>query len=135
MLGKAFEAVAALVSRTTTLTKKAGFVALGGVVDKLIDTKLKNPACEVLITLSEAVSPQFVSAQLHKKAAAHKSPKVSSQLAGTASMGMAVSLCACMCCPCCTVLLVYEATGRGPFCREPPFHSILLAAVVQIPAC
>ena len=75
--GKAFEAIVGLVNKTTALAKKAGFVAMGGVVDKLSDAKLKGGACDVLTALSEAVGPQFVCAQLHKKAAAHKSPKVS----------------------------------------------------------
>ena len=83
MYGKAFEAVTALVNRTTNLSKKAGFVALGGAVDKLSDAKLKGGACDVMTALSEAVGPQFVCAQLHKRAAAHKSPKVSAALANS----------------------------------------------------
>jgi len=45
-------------------------------VDKVSDPKLKGAAGEALTALSESVGPQFVCTQLHKKAAAHKSPKV-----------------------------------------------------------
>lgn len=47
-----------------------------GAIEKLADLKLKGPAVELLLALSEAVGPQFVAVQLHKKAAAHKNPKV-----------------------------------------------------------
>lgn len=40
------------------------------------DPKLKAVAGEALSALAEAVGPQFVATQLHKKAAVHKSPKV-----------------------------------------------------------
>ena len=40
------------------------------------DMKLKGPSFETLSTLAEAVGPQFVASMLHKKAAAHKNPKV-----------------------------------------------------------
>jgi hypothetical protein len=45
-------------------------------VDKVSDVKLKAPAGELLSLLAEAVGPQFVATQLHKKATLHKSPKV-----------------------------------------------------------
>jgi cytoskeleton-associated protein 5 len=35
--------------------------------------------CEALTAMSEAVGPQFVMAELHKRAAAHKNPKVHPQ--------------------------------------------------------
>ena len=38
--------------------------------------KLKGPAGEALTAMSEALGPQFVFTQLHKRAAAHKNPKV-----------------------------------------------------------
>lgn len=78
--GKVFEAIIALVSRTSALVKRPGFVVIGGLVDKLSDSKLKGLAFDTLTALSEAISPQFVCTQLHKKAAAHKSPKVSMRL-------------------------------------------------------
>lgn len=83
MLGKAFETISTLVNLTSALSKKASYVALGGVVDKLSDTKLKGASCDVLTALCEAVGPQFVCAQLHKKASAHKSPKVCAHTART----------------------------------------------------
>ena len=76
---KAYEAIVALVNKTSSLTKRSAFIALVGVVDKLSDGKLKGLGCDVLTALSEAVGPQFVFTQLHKKAAAHKSPKVDHQ--------------------------------------------------------
>ena len=42
----------------------------------MADPKLKAPTGEALSALAEAVGPQFVATQLHKKAAIHKSPKV-----------------------------------------------------------
>ena len=79
VLGKAYEALTALVTQAASVSKRDAFAALGGAVDKLSDAKLRGPACSLLDALSEAVGPQFVSAQLHKKAAAHKSPKVSTR--------------------------------------------------------
>ena len=77
MLGKAFEALTCLAAQATAMSKRDAFTALGGTVDKLSDAKLRGTACALLDALAEAVGPQFVCAQLHKKAAAHKSPKVS----------------------------------------------------------
>lgn len=45
-------------------------------MDKVSDPKLKAAAGELLSLLAEAVGPQFVATQLHKKAVLHKSPKV-----------------------------------------------------------
>ena len=72
-----YEALTALVTQAASTSKKDAFTALGGVVDKMSDVKLRAAACGLLDALAETVGPQFVSAQLHKKAAAHKSPKVS----------------------------------------------------------
>ena len=47
-----------------------------GAIEKLADMKLKAPATSMLLAVCEAVGPQFVALQLHKKAAAHKNPKV-----------------------------------------------------------
>ena len=38
--------------------------------------------CEALTAMSEAVGPQFVMAELHKRAAANKNPKVGGRVAG-----------------------------------------------------
>ena len=76
VLGKAFEIIKQLAQMETGLGKKDAFVAITGLVAKLSDGKLKAPACEALSALSEAVGPQFVSAQLHKQASSQKNPKV-----------------------------------------------------------
>jgi hypothetical protein len=49
-------------------------------VDKVSDPKLKTPAGDLLSVLAEAVGPQFVATQLHKKATLHKSPKVTDSM-------------------------------------------------------
>lgn len=52
---------------------------MSGLVDKMSDIKLKGPASETLFSIAENISPQFVFTQLHKKAMAHKNPKVLSE--------------------------------------------------------
>jgi cytoskeleton-associated protein 5 len=76
VLGKAFELVNQLAESDVALSKKDAFVALGGMVPKLSDSKLKGPAFGALSALAEVVGPQFICAQLHKQAAAQKNPKV-----------------------------------------------------------
>ena len=49
-------------------------------VDKVSDPKLKTFAGDLLSVLAEAVGPQFVATQLHKKATLHKSPKVTDSM-------------------------------------------------------
>ena len=51
-------------------------MCVGVVVVQVADLKLKSPSFTTLSCLAEAVGPQFIMAQLHKKAAAHKNPKV-----------------------------------------------------------
>ena len=87
VLAKAYEGVTAMVSQAASTSKKDAFTALGGVVDKMSDVKLRTAACGLLDALAEAVGPQFVCAQLHKKAAAHKSPKVCYRLRLEAGVG------------------------------------------------
>lgn len=77
VLGKAFEVITHLVAESS-VTKKDAFTAMGGLVDKMSDIKLKGPAGEALFAISEALGPQFTITQLHKKAATHKNPKVKS---------------------------------------------------------
>ncbi|KAK9818850.1 hypothetical protein WJX81_005118, partial [Elliptochloris bilobata] len=80
VLAKAFEVIAALAAgEGVSVTKRDAFLAVSGLVDKMADIKLKGPAGEALLALSVAVGPQFVCTQLHKKAAAHKNPKVLSE--------------------------------------------------------
>ena len=75
VLGKAFEIISYLVANST-VGKKDAFTAMGGLVEKMSDIKLKNPAGEAMFAISEALGPQFTITQLHKKASAHKNPKV-----------------------------------------------------------
>ena len=76
MLGKAFEVIT-YVASVTSVSKKDAFTAMGGLVDKMSDIKLKGPAGDALFAISEALGPQFTLTQLHKKASAHKNPKAS----------------------------------------------------------
>lgn len=76
VLSRAFELLGILARDSSTLGKKEAFLALNGIVEKMSDTKLKGPGGETLLLLSEAVGPQFILHQLHKKAAAAKNPKV-----------------------------------------------------------
>lgn len=73
-----FELIALLANESSKLSKKDAFTAISGLVDKMSDIKLKGLAGDALTAMSEALGPQFVFTQLHKKAAAHKNPKVSS---------------------------------------------------------
>ena len=73
---RAFDVMAVLAA-TWPVGKRDAFAALAGLGDKMADMKLKGPAGDALTALSEACGPQFVATQLHKKAAAHKNPKVS----------------------------------------------------------
>ena len=75
VLGKVFEVITLLVNNSN-VSKKDAFTAIGGLVDKMSDIKLKAPAGEALFAISETHGPQFVFIQLHKKAANHKNPKV-----------------------------------------------------------
>lgn len=71
-----FELIALLATESSKLSKKDAFTAISGLVDKMSDIKLKGPAGDALTAMSEALGPQFVFTQLHKKAVAHKNPKV-----------------------------------------------------------
>ena len=75
VLGKAFEVISYIVANSS-VSKKDAFTAMGGLVEKMSDIKLKAPAGEAMFAISEALGPQFTITQLHKKASAHKNPKV-----------------------------------------------------------
>ncbi|KAL0028272.1 hypothetical protein WJX79_006476 [Trebouxia sp. C0005] len=79
VLAKVFELIALLATESSKLSKKDAFTAITGLVDKMSDIKLKGPAGEALTAMSEALGPQFVFTQLHKRAAAQKNPKVLSE--------------------------------------------------------
>lgn len=101
MLGKAFEIIKQVSEAGSAFGKKDAFVAVTGLVGKLSDTKLKTSACEALSALAETVGPQFVCAQLHKQASAHKNPKVlclTQQQASTCMRPFCLRWCACRRC-------------------------------------
>jgi hypothetical protein len=75
-MAKQFEVMAVLAKEAEAFSKKDAYVAMAGLVDKVADVKLQGPAQEALSNMAEAVGPQFVFSQLHKKAASHKNPKV-----------------------------------------------------------
>ena len=85
MSARAFDTIA-VVAATWAVSKRDAFVALPGLADKMADMKLKGPAGDALSALSEACGPQFVCTQLHKKAAAHKNPKVGKLAFGCTSL-------------------------------------------------
>ena len=80
VLSRAFELLGVLAKESSSLGKKEAFQAMNGIVEKMSDIKLKGPGGETLLLLAEAVGPQFVLLQLHKKAAAAKNPKVGDTL-------------------------------------------------------
>ena len=75
VLGKGFEIITHLVANSS-VSKKDAFTAMGGLVEKMSDIKLKGLAADALFSISECLGPQFTITQLHKKASAHKNPKV-----------------------------------------------------------
>lgn len=71
-----FELITFLARESSALGKKEAFNAMGGLVEKMADMKLKGPAGDALNAMAELLGPKFILVQLHKKAAAHKNPKV-----------------------------------------------------------
>ena len=67
--------------------------------EKVGDVKLRAPAAAALSALAEALGPKFVIAQLHKRTATHKNPKVRSGVLqvgrlnqpGSTALGLRVS--------------------------------------------
>ena len=76
MLNRAFELIL-VVASSCAVSKRDAFLVLAGLADKVADMKHKAPAYDAMTALAEACGPQFVCTQLHKKASAHKNPKVS----------------------------------------------------------
>lgn len=85
-----FELIALLATESSKLSKKDAFTAITGLVDKMSDIKLKGSAGQALTAMSEALGPQFVFTQLHKRAAAQKNPKVSTSNCGLAALRLPV---------------------------------------------
>ncbi|KAG2491479.1 hypothetical protein HYH03_010264 [Edaphochlamys debaryana] len=79
VMAKQFEVLRAVAAGCHTFSKRDAFNCINGVIDKVADLKLKQPSFDTLTSVAEAVGPQFVMTQLHKKAASHKNPKVQSE--------------------------------------------------------
>ncbi|KAG2440105.1 hypothetical protein HXX76_004219 [Chlamydomonas incerta] len=79
VMAKQFEVLRNITAGNPAFSKRDAFTCINGLIDKVGDLKLKQPSFETLTSLAEAVGPQFVMAQLHKKAASHKNPKVQSE--------------------------------------------------------
>jgi cytoskeleton-associated protein 5 len=82
VLNKEFEVLTHLARTASAFGRRDAAVALGGLVDKIHELKHKVQVCEALTAISEAVGPQFVMAELHKRAAANKNPKVLAEALG-----------------------------------------------------
>lgn len=76
VINKAFELVELLASTCTVFSKKDAVFALDGLSERIHESKHKAAVYACLTCISEAVGPQFVISQLHRRAAAHKNPKV-----------------------------------------------------------
>ncbi|GIL97467.1 hypothetical protein Vretimale_3111 [Volvox reticuliferus] len=79
VMAKVLEALRVTVAGCPTFSKRDAFSCIVGIIDKVADLKLKQPSFDTLTSFAEALGPQFVMTQLHKKAAAHKNPKVQSE--------------------------------------------------------
>ncbi|KXZ46795.1 TOG1 protein [Gonium pectorale] len=79
VMAKQFEMLRAVAANCPSFSKRDAFTCIGGLIDKVADLKLKQPSFDTLTSVAEAVGPQFVMTQMHKKAAAHKNPKVQSE--------------------------------------------------------
>ncbi|PNH12606.1 Protein MOR1 [Tetrabaena socialis] len=79
VMAKQFEVLRAVAASCPTFGKREAFACITGLIDKMADMKLKQPSFDTLTSLAEAVGPQFVMVQLHKKTAVHKNPKVQSE--------------------------------------------------------
>ncbi|KAL4424717.1 hypothetical protein ABPG77_000060 [Micractinium sp. CCAP 211/92] len=82
VLNKVFDVVTHLARTASTFARRDAFLALGGLADKIHELKHKVQVYEGLNAISEAVGPQFVMAELHKRAAANKNPKVLAEALG-----------------------------------------------------
>lgn len=82
VLNKVFDVVTHLARTASAFGRRDAFLALGGLADKIHELKHKVQVYEGLNAISEAVGPQFVMAELHKRAAANKNPKVLAEALG-----------------------------------------------------
>jgi cytoskeleton-associated protein 5 len=73
---KCFEVLEFLARQAPDFSKHTAMLAMGAVVSKVAEPKLKAPSADVLTAWAESLGPRFVAAQLYKRASAHKNPKV-----------------------------------------------------------
>ena len=79
VLGKAFDALASLAAKAPAFSTRDGARVVAAVAEKLADVKLRGPGVAALTSVSEALGPSFVFAQLRRRADGHKNPKVTSE--------------------------------------------------------
>jgi len=82
VINKMFGLVDKIAVNTPCFSKRDGIAALEGLADKIHEVKHKLPVYTALTSISEAVGPQFVASQLHRRAAENKNPKVLSESLG-----------------------------------------------------
>ncbi|GFH15506.1 protein MOR1 [Haematococcus lacustris] len=80
VMAKQFEVVRVLADTAPNFSKRDGYAAVCGLIEKVADMKLKGPSFDALMAISEALSPAFTATLLHKKAAVHKNPKILSEV-------------------------------------------------------
>ena len=79
VVNKCLEVATGLANSCPGFSRLHAAVVVEGAGDKIHELKHRLPASEALTAASEAVSPRFVVAQLHTRAAANKNPKVLSE--------------------------------------------------------
>ena len=79
VLGRVFEILGALADKAAGFSKPDGARVVSGAAQKVADVKLRGPATAALMSVTEALGPKFVVAQLHKHTATHKNPKVTAE--------------------------------------------------------
>ena len=79
VLAQVFEVFGSLAAKAPKFSKHDGAIAVQGLAEKIADVKLRAPASAALTAVAEALGPKFVMAQLHKRTASHKNPKVTAE--------------------------------------------------------
>ena len=79
VLGKAFDALGSLAAKAPAFSERDGARVVVAVAEKLADVKLRGPGVAALASVSEALGPSFVFAQLRRRADGDKNPKVTSE--------------------------------------------------------
>ena len=82
VINKMFGLVDKIAVNTPSFSKRDGIAAIEGLADKIHEVKHKTPVYTALTSISEAVGPQFVASQLHRRAAENKNPKILSESLG-----------------------------------------------------